>query len=328
MVQSTPSVQLELQRNSAIRDQPGLLLNDLEWLGYTWDSRLIPSDIEIVACHSLDVYDPTTANTRNLQHLHVRNRGVTKVTENTNQLLRQHLDECVGVEIFPSPSSNLSKLKILSRLWRQEWWISWKEDSLLGSIVPVALSRSISRCLYHFPPLRHGKALLFLHGLYPHSGFGPVGINPRDGSMIQHGLLLNFNSMLFKKNVALTWMTGPIFVNPRIHPGHEVMFFCVVQKQLSSCIPLFRRFWVTLLSTTFRISPGEHTVVFSMLENLKCLNQSIHFFGSQFAIQLFLRNWILNGWTWLIKNLLNQLITPIRDCSVNTELVCWISCAK
>ena len=30
---------------------------------------------------------------------------------------------------------------------------------MVGSIVPVALSRSISRCLHHLSSLRHGKAL-------------------------------------------------------------------------------------------------------------------------------------------------------------------------
>ena len=91
--------------------------------------------------------------------------------------------------------------------------------------------------------------------------------------------------------------------------------------------PALPQVWA--LSTDFRNSLGDHAIDFPMLEH-----QSQVFFyeftSRQFSMELLVhfRNWFLNAWKWLTKNLLSQFITPIRDGSVNTELIGRINCAK
>ena len=64
--------------------------------------------------------------------------------------------------------------------------------------------------------------------------------------------------------------------------------------------------------------------------SLRCLFQGTSFFGRQSANLLFIcsGNCFLNAWRWLTKDLLSQFITPIRDRSVNNELLGWINHAK
>ena len=63
----------------------------------------------------------------------------------------------------------------------------------MGSIVPVALSRSISRCLYHLASLRHG-----IQRVHPRSDLVLWISQSKKGSIIYHGFYLNFDSMLVR----------------------------------------------------------------------------------------------------------------------------------
>ena len=101
--------------------------------------------------------------------------------------------------------------------------MSWREDSLVGPTVPVALSRSFSRCLYHLPSLRHGKALLFLHRLHPRIGL-VLWVSQSERGIDHSTWILLLIPFCQNKNVALTWMTGPIFMPlAQNHHGHEVV---------------------------------------------------------------------------------------------------------
>ena len=151
--------------------------------------------------------------------------------------------------------------------------------------------------------------------------------------------------------MALTWRTGPILVCPRIHPISSESWSRDNVYSLHDPAfppePSFKSWMVRKYCSTetFLMNPADshiHLLIFEFLLvitqsisrclniRLKCLYQRIRLFKLQFSILLLIHfhNGFLHAWKWLTKNLLSQFITPVRGCSVDTELICRIDRAK
>ena len=113
---SIHSILVESQRDTTIQHQRPLLLSDLGWHEHTRDCCSSPRNTGIGVCCFLREYDRTIGNLRKFEHLGVRNHVVASETKNSNELLREFLDEVLDVvRILPSSSRfSPSKRKYLS----------------------------------------------------------------------------------------------------------------------------------------------------------------------------------------------------------------------